>query len=132
MLEYRFFLLKHTFLGIQSFQIVTYFYIVAEHGEKYLAGIIVLMILLIISFLIIACLIYQIRRLKSSKENSENNRKEKNYSKGIYENPDKLKDDGNYEEMEDIQLSTYTALKRPEDENEHLYTHLQMNQVQHD
>ena len=90
------------------------------------------MILLIISFLIIACLIHQIRRLKSSKENSENNRKEKNYSKGIYENPDKLKDDGNYEQMEDIQPSTYTALKRPEDENEHLYTHLQMNELQHD
>ncbi len=44
--------------------------------------------------MIIAYLIHENRRLKSSKENSENKSKERNNSKDIYENPEKVKDDG--------------------------------------
>ena len=96
-------------------------------GENYLAGIIVLAILLVISFAIIAYLIFQNRRRKSSKANPENKSKDRNNSKDIYENPDKVQDDANYEEVENEE-STYTALKRPgpgEEENYgHLYAHL--------
>ena len=94
-------------------------------GENFLAGIIVLAILLVISFVIIAYLIYQNRRRKSSKANPENKCRDRNNSKDIYENPDKIKDDANYEEVENEE-STYTALKRTgKDENDdHLYAHL--------
>ena len=96
-------------------------------GENYLAGIIVLAILLVISFAIIAYLIYQNRRRKSSKANPENKSKDRNNSKDIYENPDKIQDDANYEEVENEE-STYTALKRPgpgkEENDDHLYAHL--------
>ena len=101
------------------------FRIGAEDGENFLVGIMVLGILLVISFAIIAYLIYQNRRLKSSKANPENKSKDRNNSKDIYENPDN--DDANYEQVENEQ-STYTALKRPdpgEEENDvHLYAHL--------
>ncbi|CAB4027856.1 Receptor-type tyrosine- phosphatase F [Paramuricea clavata] len=96
-----------------------------DTGEKYLAGIIVLAILLVISFVIIAYFIYQNRRRKSSKANPENKSKDRNNSRDIYENPDN--DDANYEQVENEE-STYTALKRPgpgEEENDnHLYAHL--------
>jgi cytoskeletal protein RodZ len=107
------------------------FHIGAEDGEKYLVGIIVLAILLVISFVILAYFIYQNRRLKSSKSNPENKSKDRNNSKDIYENPDKIKDDANYEQVENEQ-STYTALKRTgKDENDdHLYSHL--NEVHKD
>ena len=100
-----------------------------EAGEKCVAGIIVLAILLVISFMIIAYLIYQNRRLKSSKAKSENKSKERNNSKDIYENP--VKDDGNYEQVENEQ-STYTALNRSrKDENDdHFYAPL--NEVHKD
>ena len=85
-----------------------------------------LAILLVISFVIIAYFIYQVRRLKSSKTNPENTKNEdRNNSKEIDENPEN--DDANYEEVENEE-STYTALKRPgpgEEENDvHLYAHL--------
>ena len=103
------------------------FHIGAEDGENFLVGIMVLGILLVISFAIIAYLIYQNRRLKSSKSNPENKSKDRNNSKDIYENPDKIQDDANYEEVENEQ-STYTALKRPgpgeEENDDHLYAHL--------
>ena len=103
------------------------FHIGAEDaGGKYLvAGIIVLAILLVISFVIIAYLICQIRRFKSSKENPENKDKERNNSQDIHENPATVKDDGNYEQVENEQ-STYTALNRSgmEENDDHLYTHL--------
>ena len=88
-------------------------------------------ILLIISLLVIAYFIYEIRRLKSSKENSENKSKGGNNFKEIYENPDKVKEDANYEQVEDEQ-STYTALKRTgkEEDDDHLYGHL--HEVLHD
>ena len=107
------------------------FHIVAEDGEKYLAGIIVLAILLVISIAIIAYITYQNRRLKSSKANPENKSKDRNNSKDIYENPDKIQDDANYEQVENEE-STYTALKRTgKDENDdHLYSHL--NEVHKD
>ena len=82
-----------------------------------------MVILLIISFVIIAYLIYQRRQPQANTEN----KREKDNSKDIYENPDKV--DGNYEQVENEQ-STYTALKRTEkDENDdHVYCHL--NEVQ--
>ena len=88
-------------------------------------------ILLIISLLINAYLIWQNRRLKSSKENSENKSKGGNNFKEIYENPDKVKEDANYEQVEDEQ-STYTALKKTgkEADDDHLYSHL--NEVHND
>ena len=80
---------------------------------------------LVISFVIIAYFIYQIRRLKSSKANSKNRSKDRNNSEEIDENPGN--DDANYEDVENEE-STYTALKRPvpgEQENDnHLYAHL--------
>ena len=82
--------------------------------------------------MIIAYLIYRIRRLKSSKENrADNKSKERNDSKDIYENPDKVKDDANYEQVKNEQ-STYTALNRSrKDENDdNFYAHL--NEVQND
>ena len=80
-----------------------------------------LAILLVISFVIIAYFIYQIRRLKSSKANSENKSKDRNISKDIYENPDKIKD-----EQVENEESTYTALQRTgKDKNDdHFYAHL--------
>ena len=49
--------------------------------------------------------------------------KTKDSSKDIYENPDK-NDVGNYEQVENEQ-STYTALKRSEnDQDNHVYSHL--------
>jgi flagellar basal body-associated protein FliL len=103
-----------------------------DGGDKYLViGIIVLAILLGISFVIIAYFIYQNRRLKSSASNPENKSKDRNNSKDIYENPDKIQDDANYEQVENEQ-PTYTALKRTgKDENDdHLYSHL--NEVHKD
>ena len=74
----------------------------------------------------IAYFIYQNRRPKSIKEDSE---KKRNDSKDIYENP--LKDEGNYEPVENEQ-STYTALKKPgeRDDDDHVYCHL--DEVQKD
>jgi Na+-transporting methylmalonyl-CoA/oxaloacetate decarboxylase gamma subunit len=107
------------------------FHIGAEDGEKYLAGIIVLAIFVIILLVILAYFIYQIRRLKSLKANPENKSRDRNNSKDIYENPDKIKDDANYEDVESEQ-STYTALKRTgkEENDDHLYAHL--NEVNND
>jgi hypothetical protein len=85
----------------------------------------VLAILLIISVVInIGYFIYQNRRNKSSKANPENESRDRSNSKDIYENPDKIKDNVNYEQVESEQ-STYTALKRTgKDENDdHLYGH---------
>ena len=103
----------------------------SESCEKWLAGIIVLIILLVILCAILAYFIYHIRRLKSSKTNLENQSKNKNNSKEIYENPDKDKDDGNYEKMEDEQW-TYTALKRTgKEDDDHLYAHLNKVNEEH-
>ncbi len=118
---------RNTFSNIKSYSISLFiFHIGAENDEKYLAGIIVLAILLVILCVILAYFIYQNRRLKSSKENPDDNKdKERNDSKDIYEDPDKVKDDGNYEQVENEQ-STYTALNRSrKDENDdHSYAHL--------
>jgi uncharacterized membrane protein len=107
------------------------FYIGAEDGEKYLVGIIVLAIFVIILLVIVAYFIYQSRRFKSSKANPENKSEDRNNSKDICENPDKIQDDANYEQVENEE-STYTALKRTgKDENDdHLYSHL--NEVHKD
>ena len=94
-------------------------------GQEYLAGVIVLAILLTVALVIIAYFVYQNRRLKSLKANPEKKSKERNDSKDINENSDK--DDENYEQVEQ---STYTALKKPgeRDDDNHVYCHL--NQVQ--
>ena len=54
-----------------------------------------------------------------------------NNSKDIYENPETVKDDGNYEQVKDEQ-STYTALNRSgmDENDDHFYTLL--NEVQKD
>ena len=77
----------------------------------------------------IAYFIFQNRRLKSLKEDSEKKSKKRNDSKDIYENP--LNDEGNYEPVENEQ-STYTALKKPgeRDDDDHVYCHL--DEVQKD
>ena len=76
-----------------------------DDSETCLAEIIVLVILFAISFIIIAYLIYQIRRLKV---NTKYKNREKDNSKDVYEKPDKVDED--YEQVENKQ-STYTALK---------------------
>ena len=99
-----------------------------QTGEEYLAGIIVLAILLVISLAITAYLIYKIYRLKSSKKNPENKKnKERNDSKDDYVIPATQYE--NYEQVENEQ-STYTALKKPgeRDDDNHVYFHL--NEVQ--
>ena len=87
-----------------------------------------LIILLIILCVTLAYFIHQNRGLKSQ-PSSDDQSKDENYSKDIYENPDKVKDDGNYEQAKDKQLP-YTALKKPgkEENDDHLYSHL--NRVQ--
>jgi uncharacterized membrane protein len=102
------------------------FYIGADDGENFLAGIIVLAILLVISLVILTYFIYQNRRLKSSKANPENKSKDRNNSKDIYENPDKIQDDANYEQ------STYKGLEKTgkEENDDNLYSHL--NEVHND
>ena len=107
------------------------FYIGAEDGENYLVGIIVLAVLLAMSLVILAYFIYKIHRLKSSKANPENKRKDRNNSKDIYENPDKVEDDVNYEDVEKEQ-STYKGLENTgKDENDdHVYSDL--NEVHKD
>jgi biopolymer transport protein ExbB/TolQ len=101
------------------------FYIGAEDSEKYLAGIIVSAVLLVISLVFLAYFIYQIRLLKSSKANPENKSRDSNNSKDIYENPDKIKVDANYEQVENEQ-STYKGLEKTgeEENDDHLYSHL--------
>ena len=107
------------------------FHIGADDGEKYLVGIIVLAALLIISLVILTYFIYQNRRLKSSKANPENKSRDRNNSKDIYENPDKIQDDANYEQVENEQ-STYKGLEKTgkEENDDHLYSHL--NEVHKD
>ena len=87
-----------------------------------------MIVLLIILCVTLAYFIHQNRQLKSH-SSPENQSKDRNNSKDIYENPDKVKDDGNYEQVEDEQ-TMYTALKRTEKEDDdHLYGHL--NEVHH-
>ena len=93
-------------------------------SEKYLAAIIVLVILLVISCAVIVCLFYQTRvKLPSTESKPETTNDETN-SRNIYDVPL-----NNYENVEDDH-STYTALKRPalrETGDDHVYGHL--NQV---
>ena len=91
--------------------------------EKYLVGIIVMAVLLVISMAITGYFICQNRRLKSLKENPERKSKEGNDSKDDYVIP--AKDEGHYEEV-DNERSTYTALKKPgeRDDNDRVYSHL--------
>jgi uncharacterized membrane protein len=98
-------------------------------GENYLAGIIVLAIVVLILLVILAYFIYQNRRLKSSKSNPEDKSKDRNNSKDIYENPDKIQDDANYEQVENEQ-STYKGLEKTGENDDHLYSHL--NEVHKD
>ncbi|XP_028402403.1 uncharacterized protein LOC114525343 [Dendronephthya gigantea] len=95
-----------------------------EDRGNLLVGIIVLIIILVILLIIIAYLLFhRVHRLKSSSTTGNLERKTKDSSKDIYENPNK-NDVDNYEQVENEQ-STYTALKRPgKDEDDHVYSHL--------
>ena len=102
----------------RTFIVISLFYF-RSGVEKYLVGIIVLGILLVISFAITAHYVYQNRQ----RANVESKNKERNNSKDDYKIS--ATHDGNNEEMENEQ-STYTALKRPgeRDDDDHVYTHL--------
>ena len=104
-------------------------YLGVEDCENNFIGIIVSGILLGISLVIIAYLIYTIYRLKTSKENPENKIKETNDSKDIYENP--AKDDENYEQVEN-QQSTYTGLKRNKKDDKGHHVYCDLNKVTQD
>ena len=89
--------------------------------EKYLAGVIVMAVLLVISTGYFIC---QNRRRKSLKKNPEKISKEGNNSMDEHVIP--AEDEGNYEEVENEQ-STYAALKKPgerDDDDDYEYTHL--------
>ena len=103
------------------------FYFLAD-GEKYLVGMVVMAVLLVISLAIIAYFVCQNRRLKLLKENQENKSNE-GYSEDDHEIP--VEDEGNYEDVESEQ-STYTALKKPgeRDDDDHVYSNL--NEVEKD
>ena len=95
-------------------------------SDKYLAGIIVLVILLLISFFIIAYLIYKKRQVKSQNtEDKQETRNESNPRPNIYDSPV-----NNYEQTENDQ-PTYMALKKPgeREDDGHVYGHL--SQVPH-
>ena len=98
------------------------FYFLAG-GEKYLVGIIVMAVLLVISMAITGYFICQNRRLKSLEKNLEKMSKEGNVSIDDHVIP--AKDEGDFEEVENEQ-STYAALKKPgeRDDDDHVYTHL--------
>ena len=103
----------------------------SDDGWKlYLAGIIVLVILLIISSIIIAYFVYQTRQLKTSVANTSKKNKERDNSNDIYD--DVRNFDENYVLVEDEQLLTYTALKKSgrDESDDHEYRHL--NEVPHD
>ncbi|XP_028402634.1 uncharacterized protein LOC114525469 [Dendronephthya gigantea] len=102
-----------------------------EGCGNHLVGIIVLIILLVILLIIIAYLLFhRVHRLKSSSTTGNLERKTKDSSKDIYENPNK-NDVDNYEQVENEQ-STYTALKRPgKDEDDHVYSHLNQRQQEY-
>ena len=92
--------------------------------EKCLAGIIVMAVLLIISITITGYFIFQNRRLKSLKKNPGKISKEG--SNSIDEHVIPAEDEGNYEPVQNEQL-TYAALKKPgerDDDDDHVYTHL--------
>jgi hypothetical protein len=93
-----------------------------------------LAVLLVISFVILTYFIYQNHQrqiIKSSKANPEKKSRDRNNSKDIYENPDKIQDDANYEQVENEQ-STYKGLEKTgeEENDDHLYSHL--NEVHKD
>ena len=90
-------------------------------SDKYLAGIIVLVILLVISCFVIAYFIYKKRRVESQNtENKQERRDESNPRPNIYDIPV-----NNYEQTENDQ-STYMALKKPgeREDDGHVYGHL--------
>ncbi len=93
-------------------------------SEKYLAGIIVLAILLVISLVITAYFVYQTRFKSSSTEPKPETTNDENNPRHNYEIP------VSKNEQVDDEQSTYTALKRPgpgEVDDGHVYAHL--NQV---
>ncbi|XP_028416861.1 uncharacterized protein LOC114541076 [Dendronephthya gigantea] len=96
---------------------------------NHLVGIIVLAILLVISVVINAYLIYRFHPLKSSHitKNMENN---KDSPKGVYENPDK-DDVNNYEQVENIQAA-YTALQRSGKDDNDNQAYAYLNEVPKD
>ena len=93
-------------------------------SESYLAGIIVLVILLVISLGIIAYFVYQTRLKSPSTEAKQETTNDENNPGHIYDAPVTNNEQANNEQ------STYAALKRPgpgEEGDGHVYAHL--NQV---
>ena len=101
-------------------------------SEKYFAGIAFLAILLVISFVIIACLVYKNRCKSPSRKPKEETTNDGNNSQDI--NSDPGRDDGSIYEEVDNEESTYTPLKFRTGDEDHdayrPYTHL--NEVQKD
>ena len=92
-----------------------------DGSEKYLAGIIVLVILLVIACAVIAYLMYKNRVKSPNNEPKHETINDQTNSTNIYDMPL-----NNYENAENDH-STYTALKRPasgESSDDHVYTHL--------
>ena len=90
-------------------------------SEKYLAGIIVLAILLVISLVIIAYFVYQTRLKSPSTVAKQETTNDEGNSRHIYDIP------VTNNEQADDEESTYTALKRPgpgEVDDGHVYAHL--------
>ena len=106
---------------VQKNNLVLFYFLAG--GEKYLVGMVVMAVLLVISLAIIAYFVRQNRRQKSLEKNQENDSKEGYYSENDHEIP--VEDEGNYEEVENEQ-STYTALKKPgeRDDDDHVYSNL--------
>ena len=91
-----------------------------DGSEKYIAGIIVLVILLVILLGFNVYFIYH-TRLKSPNTEAKPETNDNNSSKNIFDMPST-----NYENVEDDH-STYTALQRPapgESSDKHVYAHL--------
>ena len=95
--------------------------------EKYIAGIIVLTIFLIILIVILAYFLHVIRRFKTLNTNKNLEGKVNRNIKTDKDQYPENKDDGTYEEIElKEEQSNYTSLKRPgeRETDDKLYTHL--------
>ncbi|XP_028416934.1 uncharacterized protein LOC114541147 [Dendronephthya gigantea] len=97
-----------------------------DAGSKvYFVGMIVLIILLIASFVIIAYLVYQNRRLRSRNTSGRSTNEGGNNSNDIYDAPETS--NANIHDRVDDDQATYTELQKRESDD-HLYCHL--NKVQ--
>ncbi|XP_028412216.1 uncharacterized protein LOC114535041 [Dendronephthya gigantea] len=89
--------------------------------KVYLVGMIVFIILMIASFVIIAYLVYQNRRLSSQNASARSTNEGGKNSKDIYDVPE-TSNANNYDRVDNDQ-ATYTELQKRESDD-HLYCHL--------